>query len=50
VQKVALRPEWMRAKREALAEHRSQLGDGAILPDFLLAPARREFEVFAWAH
>jgi LmbE family N-acetylglucosaminyl deacetylase len=38
------------AKTEALAFHRSQLirtSDDPILPEYLLAPARRSFEIFA---
>lgn len=43
---------WLRAKSRALVEHRSQLirsGGEPILPERLLAPARRSFEVFAVA-
>lgn len=45
--KFALEPQWLERKLDALAEHRSQLGADAILPDELLQPARRPFEVFA---
>lgn len=45
-----LRDEWLQAKSEALLCHQSQLvresGD-PILPESLLAPARRTFEVFS---
>jgi LmbE family N-acetylglucosaminyl deacetylase len=45
--RFSLEPLWLERKLAALAEHRSQLGSNAILPDELLAPARRSFEVFA---
>jgi LmbE family N-acetylglucosaminyl deacetylase len=49
LRKFPLTPEQMQAKKEALQCHHSQLvrvdGD-PILPDTLLAPARRDFEVF----
>jgi LmbE family N-acetylglucosaminyl deacetylase len=42
---------WLVAKTEALFQHRSQLvgsdGQEPILPELLLAPARRPFEVFS---
>jgi LmbE family N-acetylglucosaminyl deacetylase len=46
----ALKPEFVKAKAAALAEHRSQLEHASgnpILPENLLGPARRNFEVFA---
>jgi LmbE family N-acetylglucosaminyl deacetylase len=47
----SLRDQWLVAKGEALQQHRSQLvrseGQPPILPELLLAPARRRFEVFA---
>jgi len=45
--RFTLEPRWLDAKLAALAEHRSQLGPTAILPDDLLGPAKRSFEVFA---
>lgn len=47
LKRFSLRPAWLGLKLTALAEHRSQLGEDAILPDSLLAPAQRGFEVFA---
>ncbi|MFC6645303.1 PIG-L deacetylase family protein [Granulicella cerasi] len=44
--KFALDEGGLQRKLRALSEHRSQLGDDAILPDDLLAPAHRSFEVF----
>ena len=44
-----LAPDEIRAKQEALRCHQSQLqhpGGSPILPDYLLGPARRSFEVF----
>jgi len=44
-----LDPELSRAKASALASYRSQMerkGGEPILPDLLLAPARRTFETF----
>jgi LmbE family N-acetylglucosaminyl deacetylase len=49
LRRFPLSPEAMRAKAEALACHASQLNNDAgepILPESLLAPARRPFEVF----
>lgn len=37
----------LQQKRDAIAEHRSQLGEDAILPDSILIPAYRDFEVYA---
>jgi LmbE family N-acetylglucosaminyl deacetylase len=48
-QRFELDPELCAAKASALAEYRSQLAwetGEPILPDFLLAPARRTFETF----
>ena len=42
-----LEAQWAAKKLAALAEHRSQLGEEAILPMSLLDPAHRSFEVFA---
>ena len=42
-----LKTAWLALKLAALAEYRSQLGEDAILPDSLLVPAQRRFEVFA---
>jgi LmbE family N-acetylglucosaminyl deacetylase len=49
LRKWPLTEEQLRAKAEALCCHRSQLerpGEEPILPENLLAPARRSFEVF----
>jgi LmbE family N-acetylglucosaminyl deacetylase len=50
LRRFPLTPDLLRAKSDALACHRSQLirqeGD-PILPESLLAPARRPFEIFA---
>jgi LmbE family N-acetylglucosaminyl deacetylase len=46
---LSLEADLLRAKTEALLHHRSQLERGSgdpILPDLLLAPARRPYEVF----
>jgi len=45
--KFQLEPNWLRLKLAAIAEHRSQLGEDAILPELLLTPAHRDFEVYA---
>jgi hypothetical protein len=47
LKKFDLEPHWAESKLAAIAEHRSQLGEDAILPASLLAPAHRSFEVFA---
>jgi LmbE family N-acetylglucosaminyl deacetylase len=47
LKRFTLEPHWLQLKLAAIAEHRSQLGEGAILPKSLLAPAYRDFEVFA---
>jgi LmbE family N-acetylglucosaminyl deacetylase len=50
LKKFPLTPRMQQAKADALAQHRSQLVREAgepILPEHLLAPARRNFEVFA---
>ncbi|MFL6451636.1 MAG: PIG-L deacetylase family protein [Bryobacteraceae bacterium] len=50
VQRFMLDDELLRAKAEALLCHRSQLqhpGGEPVLPELLLQPARRPFEVFA---
>jgi LmbE family N-acetylglucosaminyl deacetylase len=50
LRRFALDDELLRAKSEALLCHRSQLswkGGDPILPEELLAPARRPFEVFS---
>jgi LmbE family N-acetylglucosaminyl deacetylase len=52
VRRFPLDNGWLRAKSRALIEHQSQLirsGGEPILPERLLAPARRPFEVFAVA-
>ena len=49
---LPLYPDLLKAKLEALAFHKSQLGTEwgePILPDNLLAPARRPFEIYAVA-
>ncbi len=49
LRRVPLSPELLHAKAEALVQHRSQLmhpSGEPILPERLLAPARRSFEVF----
>ena len=49
LRRFMLAEDQMRAKAEALACHRSQLARASgepILPEHLLAPARRDFEVF----
>jgi LmbE family N-acetylglucosaminyl deacetylase len=46
---LPLAPEEIRAKQDALRCHRSQLqraGGFPILPEYLLEPVRRSFEVF----
>ncbi len=46
---LSLHPDQLRAKEEALSNHRSQLEHPSgepILPDYLLWPARRPLEVF----
>jgi len=50
LRRFALSPELLRRKTEALRRHRSQLERDTgepILPESLLGPARRSFEVFA---
>jgi len=50
LRRFALNPELLRRKTEALSHHRSQLERHTgepILPESLLGPARRSFEVFA---
>lgn len=52
LRRFLLKPEWVGAKTEALKCHRSQLipeGEDPVLPESLLGPARRPFEVFAAA-
>jgi LmbE family N-acetylglucosaminyl deacetylase len=52
IYRFPLDEERLRAKRRALSQHRSQLvrtGEEPILPERLLGPARRPFEVFAFA-
>jgi LmbE family N-acetylglucosaminyl deacetylase len=52
LRRLHLDPEWLTAKTWALAEYRSQLvrvGGEPILPERLLRPARRSFEVFAFS-
>lgn len=47
LKKFHLEPRWTARKLAALAEHRSQLGEDAILPKTLLDPLHRSYEVFA---
>ncbi|MFL6415797.1 MAG: PIG-L deacetylase family protein [Bryobacteraceae bacterium] len=50
VQRFSLSSELVRVKEEALSFHRTQLereGGDPVLPELLLRPARRPFEVFA---
>jgi len=50
LRRFQLTDELLRAKTEALSCHRTQLeheGGGPVLPELLLQPARRAFEVFA---
>jgi LmbE family N-acetylglucosaminyl deacetylase len=47
LKRFPLEPRWLQLKLAAIAAHRSQLGEDAILPESLLAPAHRSFEVFA---
>jgi LmbE family N-acetylglucosaminyl deacetylase len=47
LKRFPLEARWLQLKLAGIAEHRSQLGEDAILSESLLAPAQRDFEVFA---